>query len=265
MLQNSIRHVELSTFITTLKGGTRPEIWKGKDGNYYVVKFTDNPQGVRSVINELFASQIGRAIGLPIPEGVVAYLTSGGHTEWPDGCLPRRDSQLQSRATQGEHFGSLIPYDFATSCAFDYCPSKLTPRIKWLRDMVGCWVFDVWTCNADSTQFLFHTYGRKALRLWKIDHGAAFGGIKWALRDSERLSSHWSATIIGITQSLSHIDRYVARIQSLDIDGLEAMAAAIPRNWLAGQEGAFSHLLEQLARRAEQLPNCVTDLSLTRV
>lgn len=44
---------------------------RASDGQFYVVKFVGNPQHTRILANEMFATQIGAWLGLPMPRVAV--------------------------------------------------------------------------------------------------------------------------------------------------------------------------------------------------
>src|SRR5215467_6698529 len=54
--------------VRKLRGGSQAHLLRASDDNYYVTKFQNNPQHVRVLANEFFASRIGISLGLPIPE-----------------------------------------------------------------------------------------------------------------------------------------------------------------------------------------------------
>ena len=47
----------------------------GADGNLWVVKFQNNPQHVRVLANELIATRLAHAVGLPVPRCDVVEVT----------------------------------------------------------------------------------------------------------------------------------------------------------------------------------------------
>ena len=53
--------------IRRMRGGAQAHLMHASDGNFYVVKHTNNPQHVRVLANEMFASRLGQWLGLPIP------------------------------------------------------------------------------------------------------------------------------------------------------------------------------------------------------
>ena len=54
--------------IRRLRGGSQSHLLRASDGNLYVTKFQNNPQHIRVLANEMFATRLGQALGLPIPQ-----------------------------------------------------------------------------------------------------------------------------------------------------------------------------------------------------
>src|SRR5271168_4928900 len=53
--------------IRRMRGGAQSHLMLASDNNLYVVKFSNNPQHVRVLANELLATRLGAAIGLAVP------------------------------------------------------------------------------------------------------------------------------------------------------------------------------------------------------
>jgi HipA-like kinase len=51
--------------IRRMRGGAQSHLMRCEDGGYYVVKFQNNPQGVRVLANELLATRLAARLGLP--------------------------------------------------------------------------------------------------------------------------------------------------------------------------------------------------------
>jgi hypothetical protein len=49
-----------------LRGGSQPQLILASDGAWYVTKFQNNPQHVRVLANEMFATRLGLALGPPM-------------------------------------------------------------------------------------------------------------------------------------------------------------------------------------------------------
>src|SRR5689334_9028133 len=70
-----IRTVNAIRYVTPLReGGSLPAIIEADDDGLYVLKFRGAGQGVKALIAELVAGEIGRALGLKVPEIVFVEL-----------------------------------------------------------------------------------------------------------------------------------------------------------------------------------------------
>src|SRR6201990_3563723 len=79
------RTVQVTRYVTPLReGGSLPAIAEADDGFLYVLKFRGAGQGAKTLVAELIAGEIARALGLKVPEIVFANLDEAfGRTE-PD-------------------------------------------------------------------------------------------------------------------------------------------------------------------------------------
>ena len=50
-----------------LRSGAQSHLLRASDGNWYVTKFQNNPQHIRVLANEMLATRLGLALGLPMP------------------------------------------------------------------------------------------------------------------------------------------------------------------------------------------------------
>src|SRR5439155_22907161 len=70
-----MRTIEVTRYAAPLReGGSLPAIVEADDLGTYVLKFRGAGQGPKVLIAELVAGEIGRALGLPVPEIVLAKL-----------------------------------------------------------------------------------------------------------------------------------------------------------------------------------------------
>ena len=70
-----IRSLLATRYLTPLReGGSLPAIVEADDDELYVMKFAGAGQGPKALIAELVAGEIGRALGLPVPEIVLMTL-----------------------------------------------------------------------------------------------------------------------------------------------------------------------------------------------
>src|SRR5512134_1970313 len=81
----SLRTVRAIRYVTPLReGGSLPAIVEADDDGMYVLKFRGAGHGARALIAELIAGEIGRALGLPVPEIVFAELDADLARTEPD-------------------------------------------------------------------------------------------------------------------------------------------------------------------------------------
>jgi len=73
----NVRTVTASRYVTPLReGGSLPAIIEADDDGLYVLKFRGAGQGPKALVAELLAGEIGRAVGLPVPEIVFVELSA---------------------------------------------------------------------------------------------------------------------------------------------------------------------------------------------
>jgi hypothetical protein len=155
-----VRTVTATRYVTPLReGGSLPAIVEADDDGLYVLKFRGAGQGPKALIAELVAGEVGRALGLPVPEIVFVEL---------DGALAgtEPDPEIQD----------LLKASAGLNLALDYLPGSvmydpLVERIDPALASAVVW-FDAYVTNVDRTPrnanlLMWHK------KLWLIDHGAA--------------------------------------------------------------------------------------------
>ena len=50
-----------------MRGGAQSHLMRCADSNYYVVKFQNNPQHTRVLVNDWLGTRLAEMIGLPVP------------------------------------------------------------------------------------------------------------------------------------------------------------------------------------------------------
>ena len=137
-----------------------PGLMEADDLGTYVVKFRGAAQGVKTLIAELITGEIGRLLGLPVPEIVFAELDPS----WPRPS-PIPISRISSRPAAGSTSAlDFLPGSLAYTVAMQHLVDPdLAARVVWL---------DALTTNVDRTPrnpnlLVWHR------NLWLIDHGAS--------------------------------------------------------------------------------------------
>src|SRR5262249_37434264 len=80
-----IRTVRATRYVTPLReGGSLPAIVEADDLGLYVLKFSGAGQGVLALVAELIGGEIGRALGLKVPEIVYVDVDAALGRNEPD-------------------------------------------------------------------------------------------------------------------------------------------------------------------------------------
>ncbi len=128
-----LRTVNVTRYVTPLReGGSLPAIVEADDDGMYVVKFRGSGHGARALIAELISGEIGRALGLPVPEIVLATID-------PD--LARTEPDPEIHALIRDSAGVNVALDFLPgSVNYDPVVHRMLPdlasRIVWFDALV---------------------------------------------------------------------------------------------------------------------------------
>ncbi len=224
----SIRTIAATRYVTPLKeGGSVPAIIEGDDDGMYVLKFRGAAQGVKTLIAELIAGEIARALELPVPELVFVELDA-------DLARAEPDPEIQSviRASGGLNIAlDYLPGSITFDPVADQPPADLASLIVW---------FDAFVTNVDRTprntnMLMWHR------RLHLIDHGAClYFHHAW----DDYLASSASAfrqirdhVLLPFASNLAAADETAGA--RLDEQRLQEIVALVPDDWLQG-EPAFA-------------------------
>jgi hypothetical protein len=218
-----IRTVTATRYVTTLReGGSLPAIVEADDLGTYVLKFRGAGQGVKALTAELIAGEIGRALGLPVPEIVLAVL---------DPVLGRSEPDEEIQALIRASAGVNLALDFLPG-ALAYEPELSPPAPDLAAAIV--W-FDALVTNVDRTArnpnlLLWHR------RVHLIDHGAALyfhhdwnGHLERSRTPFPMVREH---VLLPHAGDLRAADAALA--PRLTEDLLGAIVAAVPDDWLEG-------------------------------
>jgi hypothetical protein len=236
----NLRTVQAIRYVTPLReGGSLPAIVEADDDGLYVLKFRGAGQGAKALIAELVAGEIGRALGLRVPEIVFVELDPVlGRTE------PDPEIQDLIKASGGLNLAlDYLPGSITFDALIEKPDSALASQIVW---------FDALTANVDRTprnanMLLWHR------ELWLIDHGAAlFYHHNWeqfpanSRNPFRQIKDHM---LLGFAGELEKTDAEAAARLTPEV--LRSIVDLIPDQWLAEPESERAIYLEFLTRRLE--------------
>ncbi len=222
-----MRTVEAIRYVAPLRqGGSLPALVEADDDGLYVVKLRGAGQGPRALVAEFVVGELGRALGLRVPELVVADLDPHIADAEPD---PEIQELLQASAgaNAGLDFlpGSLM---YLPGCGLEV-PAEEAAAVVWL---------DALTENVDRTPRntnLLVWHGQ----LWLIDHGAALYRQHAGLDPSaagEVFAGIGDHVLLPHAASIAEADERLAPI--VDRTLLESLTANVPPDWFQGADAA---------------------------
>jgi hypothetical protein len=263
--------VRAHRFLRKMRGGAQAHLIGSADGRFWVVKFSNNPQHRRILVNEWIAAALLGYLHLPVPEVAAVEFDPPFIAANPDIHL-----QLGSRRVPvppGPHFGSCFPGDPSRTAVYDFLPDVLLQKVANSPDFLGALVFDQWTANADSRQAVFLRAPfsdppgappkmRFTARL--IDHGFILAGPDWTFRDSPLQGLYHRPGVYASCTGWSCFEPWLERVRSLPAAVLDAALRSLPPQWLDGDEAALDALLNRLLQRRARIPALIEDVRDSR-
>lgn len=225
-----MRSVQATRYVLPLReGGSLPAIVEADDDGLYVVKFRGAGQGQRALVAELVAGEVGRLLGLPIPELVLVEL---------DPLLARLEPDQEVQELVAASGGTNLGLDYLPG-AFDFSPIVLPAPDPLLASRIV--LFDAYVTNVDRTarnpnMLLWHR------ALYLIDQGASlYIHYSWAdyLRRAADPFSRISEHVL--LPFAAQLEEAAKSFGLLDRERLRAVVDQIPSSWL-GDEAAFATL-----------------------
>lgn len=247
-----------------MRGGAQSHLMRCSDGHYYVVKFQNNPQHTRVLVNELLGTKLAARLGLPTTPVAVVQVSEELIRHTPELCieLPR----ARTPCKPGLQFGSRYPGDPRRMTLHDFLPDDQILEVHNLGDFAGMLVFDKWTCNTNGRQTIFyaedHATGEEIRKYMTrmIDQGFCFNAGEWnfpdgALRGLYARNRVYSG-VTGAESFAPWLDRLEKR---MDERTLGDIAQEIPPEWYDDDLDALHRLLEQLQRRKKLVADLLLD------
>jgi hypothetical protein len=234
--------------IRRMRGGAQAHLLRCDDEHYYIVKFQNNPQGVKVLANELLGTQLARRLGLPTP--VIAVVEVGEDLIRYSDDLVMQLGRGQVSCQAGLSFGSRYPGDPALLVVYDLLPEEHLRAIENLADFAGMLVFDKWTCNTNGRQTIFFRPEKQArYQAMMIDQGFCFNASEWNFPDAPLRGLYSRQLVYEPVRSLEAFEPWLSRLERIDEAALEKAAQEIPPEWYNFENDSLWRVLEQLVRR----------------
>jgi hypothetical protein len=237
-----LRTVRVTRYVTPLReGGSLPAIVEGDDLGLYVLKFRGAGQGPLALVAEIISGEIGRTLGLQVPELVLMDLDEAIGRNEPD---PEIHDLLLASVGLNVGLDFLPGSTMFDPAAHDRADPVTASKAVW---------FDALVTNIDRSAnnpnlLWWHK------QLFFIDHGASlFFQHNWgatahmAIKPFYDIKKHvllpWAAHIADVDPELRAL---------LTPSALQQIVQSVPADWFApnpdaGPEGYLHYFNERLA------------------
>src|SRR5271168_1774191 len=259
--------------VRRMRGGAQSHLMRCSNQAYYVVKFQNNPQGLRILANELLGTRLAARLGLSVAEPEVVEVRAELIAGTEDLVIQLGRGRAPCKA--GKQFGSRYPGNLADVAVYDFLPDEQLREVTNLAEFCGMLVFDKWTCNTNGRQAIFfreadgagHDVGqsvgqsvergagsatRYCARM--IDNGFCFNAGEWNFPDAPLRGLYARHRVYESVRGIDSFEPWLARIETKITEAaLDEAASEIPPEWYNFDPDALEQLLEQLLRRRKRV------------
>lgn len=255
-----------------MRGGAQAHLLEADDGNWYVVKFRNNPQHRKILVNELIASVLLEYLRINAPETALIQVTADFLQANPEAHLTLGTRRIA--VEPGWHFGSRYPGDPGRTAVYDFLPDVLLRQLLNLEEFRAILVFDKWAGNADGRQAVFFRAlarrnddvpggGRTGFVARMIDHGFILNGPNWDFPESPLQGLYPRHVVYEDVRSLDDFQPWLELVNHFPEEVMDQAWKRIPPDWLEGEEEEALHrllciLFERRRRVGDLIAACRT-------
>jgi hypothetical protein len=236
-----------------MRGGAQSQLMLGADGKLWVVKFRNNPQGVRVLANELLATKLAAAVGLTVPPCDVIEVT-----DW----LVQNTGELvmefgqgkRERCVAGLQFGSQFVGGLMPGRVVDYLAEEDLAEVKNLSEFWGMLCIDKWAGNCNGRQAVFERGAReRRYRAHFVDQGFCFNAGEWSFPDSPLRGVFARNSVYAGVTGWKSFEPWLSRVEAMEADVLWGIAEGVPPEWYGGDLMEMEELVEQMIGRKKRV------------
>ena len=263
-MDGQILAILINQHVRRMRGGTQSHLMRGVDGNFYIVKFQNNPQHVRILANDFLGTRIASRVGLPVPAAEIVEVGS-----WLIDKTPELNVQLagiKAPCKPGLQYGSRFVIHPMDGQVIDYMPEAMmdSAHLRNIEAFAGALAFDKWTCNADRRQVVYGRRGReRKYTVTMVDQGHCFNGEEWNFPDSPLRGAFGFNQVYASVRSWESFQPWLERIEHFPEHELIALAESIPAEWYDGEHEALDSLVRKLLQRRRDTRRLIEDFRLS--
>ena len=262
--------LEARQHVRKMRGGAQSHLIQADDGQCYVVKFQNNPQHRRILVNELIASVFLRYLQISAPEIAIINISEEFLRANAQVCLELGTRRVAVRP--GWHFGSRYPAQPEQIAIYDFLPDGFLQQVTNLYEFAGALAFDKWMANANGRQAVFfraHVAGSPAGTTQEeaagrfialmIDQGFVLNGPHWDFPDSPLQGLYHRPLVYQPIKGWDDFQPWLEQILHFPEEVMDEAYKRVPREWLEGEEEDLEAVLEQLVHRRRRVPDLISD------
>lgn len=241
-----------------MSGGSQAYLIEASDSNCYVVKFTGNPQGTLTLVNDFIGSSVFRLLKFQTSFPALIHVGADFLA-----ANPEIQFQLANRTVPirpGCHFGSQYPGHPDRNSVFDMFPASLWHKLENAEEFCGALIADQWLCNIDYRQSIFVRTTNRMWRAVMVDFGQILGGRQWRLDDRRVcFCSHYRPAYNRVLAS-GDVEHWLHGVETFPDETLWQIVAQLPDEWVSGEALRLEQLMERLLRRRRRVGVIIEDL-----
>jgi hypothetical protein len=238
----AVQHVQ------KMRGGAQSHLMLCSDDHFYVVKFGNNPQHPRVLVNEMLASQLAERIGLPVPVSVIVEVSARLVDRTPALSIQLVNQTVRCQA--GLQFGSEYAVSPLIGRCFDYLPIETLSKVSNVTRFCAMLALDKWTGNADARQAVFWCKNKQRVYTAAfIDQGYCFNAGEWTFPDITLRGVYARNEVYESVCGWASFVTSLGLIENLEPDIIRSIAQQIPPEWYDSNFTALGVLVEMLVDR----------------
>ena len=232
--------------VRRMRGGAQSHLMRCADGHHYVVKFPNNPQHPRVLVNDWLGTRLAEMIGLPVPVPAIVDVHPWLVEHTPD--LRVELCGQRTMFTAGLSFGSRYVVSPLEGQVYDYLPEGMLGRVRNICIFAGILALDKWTCNADGRQVAFWRRPReRKFTASFIDQGYFFNAGEWSFPDAPLRGVFGRNDVYAGITGWDSFEPWLSRIESFPESSLWPLVDQIPPEWYGSDGGRTRAVADQIA------------------